>query len=127
MVGLFDRAGLNINFGKKVGMVCHLFQVARNKLEAAYRRKMTGEGPLYWERQQGWIQCKEGEEEMVLRSLAGLMQTQHGRASEGRRCWEAVAPGEELWKYRMAILTARGPRNCPVEGCPGQAAMKTAM
>ena len=64
---------------------------------------------------------------MALRSLAGHMQTQHGREAEGRHIWEATNPSEQPCTYRMAFLTARRPRNCPVEGCTGRAAMRTAM
>ena len=50
MVGLFDRVGLRKNFGKTVGMVCHPCQAVGNLSEAAYRRRVTGEGPTYRER-----------------------------------------------------------------------------
>ena len=53
------------------------------------------------------------------------MQTQHGRAAEGRRRWEAMHPSEEPPKYRMDFPTAGGIQNCPVEGCPGRAATRT--
>ena len=36
LVGLFDRVGLQTNFGKTVGMVCLPCQAAGNQLEAAY-------------------------------------------------------------------------------------------
>ena len=55
MVGLFDRVGLQTNVGKTVGMVCHPFQAAGNQLEAAYGRRITGEGPTYRERQKGRV------------------------------------------------------------------------
>ena len=64
---------------------------------------------------------------MTLKLLAGHIQTQNGREAEGRRIWAAMGPGEEPQTYRMAFLTAGGPRNCPVEGCPGRAAMRTEM
>ena len=55
------------------------------------------------------------------------MQTQNGRAAEGRRSWEATNPGEELRTYRMAFLTAEVPWNFPVEGCPERAATMMAI
>ena len=50
LVGLFDRVGLRKNIGKKFSMVCHPCQAAGNLPEAAYRRRVTGEGPMYRER-----------------------------------------------------------------------------
>ena len=55
------------------------------------------------------------------------MQTQHGKEAVGRWHWEATAPGGEPHTYRMSFPTVEAPRNCPVEGCPGQAAMRTTM
>ena len=51
LVGLFDRVGLRTNFGKTVGMVCCPCQAVGNQSEAAYRIRITGEGPTYWDRQ----------------------------------------------------------------------------
>ena len=64
---------------------------------------------------------------MALGPLAGHMETQHGRSVEGRRRWEATAPGRELRTYRIELPTAGGPWKCPVNRCPGQAATRTAM
>ena len=49
LVGLFDRVGLQTNAGKKVGMVCRLYQTLGTQSEAAYGRRITGEGPTYQE------------------------------------------------------------------------------
>ena len=59
LVGLFNRVGLKTNVGKTVEMVYHPCQAAGTPLEAAYGRRMTGEGPLYRESQRGQSQCKE--------------------------------------------------------------------
>ena len=53
LVDLFDRVGLRTNFGKTLGMVCHPCQMAGDLLEAAYGRRVTGEGPKYRERLKG--------------------------------------------------------------------------
>ena len=42
LVGLFDKVGLQNNFGKTVRMVYRPCQVAGTQLEAAYGRQMTG-------------------------------------------------------------------------------------
>ena len=59
LVGLFKRVGLQTNLGKTVSMVFRLCQAASNQSEAAYRRKMTGEGPTYRERQKERVKCGE--------------------------------------------------------------------
>ena len=38
-----------------------------------------------------------------------------------------MSPIEEPRTYRMDFLANGAPRNCPIEGCPGQAATRTAM
>ena len=74
LVGLLDRVGLWNNVGNTVGMVCCPCQEVGTQSEAEYGRRMTGEGPLYWERQRGRFQCKEYGEEMALGLLEGHMQ-----------------------------------------------------
>ena len=58
LVGLFDRVGLRTNIEKTVGMVCRPCQAAGNQLEAAYGRRITGEGSTYRERQKGRVHCR---------------------------------------------------------------------
>ena len=88
---------------------------------------MTGTGPSCRERYRGRIYCKEYREEVVPGLLVGHIQTQYGKASEGSCSWEATVHREEPRTYRIAFLIARGTRNCPVKGCPGQAATRTAV
>ena len=42
LVRMFDRLGLQNNYGKTFGMVCRPFQAEGNQLEAAYGRRITG-------------------------------------------------------------------------------------
>ena len=49
LTNLFDRMVLQTNVSKTVGMVCRPYQTAGNLKEAAYRRRVTGEGPTYRE------------------------------------------------------------------------------
>ena len=88
---------------------------------------MAGAGPSYQERQRGRIQYTECGEEMTLELLEGHMQKQHGNKTKGRRFLEATDLGGEPRTYRMAFPTDGGTQNCPIEGCPGQAATRTAM
>ena len=119
LAGLFDRMGLHNNVGKTIGMVCRPCQAAGTQSEAAYRRRITGEGPAYRERQKGRVQCRECREEMTSTSLAGHKITQHGKAAEARRIWKTSATGEEPRTYCMAFPAKGGPWSCPVEVYPG--------
>ena len=58
------------NVEKTVGMVCHPFHAAGNQLEAAYEKRMKGDGIPYRERQRVRVKCLECGEEMVTGSLA---------------------------------------------------------
>ena len=65
---------------------------------------------------------------MVRGSLDEYCQDQHGIAKvvsvqEGYR----VGRGNKPKAYRMEIPKKAGPRHFPVEGCSGQAAMRTSM
>ena len=62
LVGLFDRVGLLINVGKTVGMVCQPCQAAGSLSEAAYGRRVTGEGPTYMESLKGQVSHRECRE-----------------------------------------------------------------
>ena len=59
LVGLFDRVVLRKNAGNTVGMVCHPCQAEGNLSEAAYGRRVTGEGPTYRECLKGQVSCRE--------------------------------------------------------------------
>ena len=51
----------------------------------------------------------------MLGSLALYLHTHNGKATGGIRHWGAMAPGGEPHTYKMALLTAGFPRNCPNE------------
>ena len=55
------------------------------------------------------------------------MHTEHVKEEGGRRHWENMPPGGDKRTYKTTLLTDGGPQNCPVEGCPGRAATRTAM
>ena len=54
-------------------------------------------------------------------------KTQHGKAAGGRRHWVTTNPRGDTLTYKMDFPTAGGPSNCPVEGCQGRAATRTAI
>ena len=88
---------------------------------------MTGTGPSYQERQRARVQCSECREEMTLGLLEVHLQAHHGKAKGGIWHLGATPPGGELYTYNIAFPITEGPRNCPIEGCRGQAAMRTEM
>ena len=59
--------------------------------------------------------------------MASNMMTQHGQVAEVQRIWITPATGDGPRTYRMAFPAKGCPRSCPVEGCPGRAATRTAM
>ena len=89
LVSLFEQVGLQTNVRKTVSMVFRPCQAAGTQSEAAYRRKMTGEGPIYRERQKERVECGECGKDMVAGSLASHQMTQHVHAKEERWIWEA--------------------------------------
>ena len=108
-------------------MVCCSCQSAGTQLEAVYKRQMTGAGMSYQERQQVLVQRSECGGEVVLVLLEVHLQTQHRKAGGGRQNWGTIPPGREPCTYKMTFPTSGAPRNCPVEGCQGQAATRTVM
>ena len=86
LVGLFYRVGLLTNFGKTVSMVCHPCQEgARKRTEEAYRRRITGEGRSYAERQRERIECVECGEYLAVGSMSSHLMTRHGKAAGRQR------------------------------------------
>ena len=81
LVGLFDRVGLQKNVGKTVGMVCHPCQVAGKMTQAAYGRRLTGEGNSYRELQRDWVECEECGEQLAFSSLSSHLMTRHGKSA----------------------------------------------
>ena len=119
MLGLFDRVGLLTKVGKTVSMVCHPFQVgAGNRTEEAYRRRITGEGRSYAERQRERIECVECGEFLAVRSMSSHLMTRHGQAAGRRRLW---TPQTEIGAktYRMSFLKKGGLQRCPCRGAQG--------
>ena len=93
LVGLFDKVGLQKNVGKTVGMVCHLCQETGNLSEAAYGRRVTGEGPTYRDRLKGQVECGACGEFLAEGYLSSHIMTQHGRVAETRQQWSTPAAG----------------------------------
>ena len=91
LVGLFECVGIRTNVGKMVSMTCRSCPASGKKLEKAYRRKITGEGPTYWERQKERVECGDCWKEMVAGSLASHRMIQHGKAKADKWSWNESA------------------------------------
>ena len=59
--------------------------------------------------------------------LASHLMTQHGRVAEKQRSWRTPAGGGGPRTFQMVFPAKGGLRSCPVEGCLGRAATRTAM
>ena len=115
------------NVGKTVRMVCHPCQAeAGNRTEEAYSWRITGEGRSYAERQRERVACRECGEFLMVGSMSSHLMTRHGKASARRQLW---TPQTDRGGGRTKCPSQRrgGSRRCPVEGCPGALATRTAM
>ena len=60
LVAIFDRVGVQTNVDKTVSMACHPCQaVSGNRTAEGYRRRITGEGNSFRERQRERVACGE--------------------------------------------------------------------
>ena len=96
-------------------------------MEAAYGRRVTGEGPMYRECLKGRVSCRYCGELMVVGSFRSHLMTQHVRVAETRRRWRILDAGAGLRTFLITFPAKEGPRSCLVEGCTGRALTKTAM
>ena len=108
-------------------MVCHPCQAAGNITKAEYGRRIMGEGDSYRERQRDRVKCEGCREQLAVGSLSSHMMTRHGKAAGQRRQWNTPEEGRVPQEYWMSFPKKGGPRTCPVEGCPGKMATRTAM
>ena len=62
----FEPFSENIIYGN---ITCRPCPAAGNQSEEAYGRKMTGEGPTYWERKTEQVECGDCGKDMAAGSL----------------------------------------------------------
>ena len=101
LVDLFDRVGLQNNFGKTVGMVYHPCQAEGKLTTAAYGRIIRGRGKSYMERLRYQVACGECVEMLAVSSLSSHLMNQHRRAAGQRRQWNTLSAGRMPQVYRM--------------------------
>ena len=78
-------------------------------------------------RQWDWVAYKECGEQLAVGSLSSHLMTRHGKAAGRRRQWTTPTEGRVPQEYRMSFPEKGGSWRCPVEGCPGKLATRTAM
>ena len=72
LVAIFDRVGLLTNVDKTVSMACQPCQAGSgNRSAEGYRRRVTGEGLSFRERQRERVPCGECGVEIAAGSLSG--------------------------------------------------------
>ena len=99
LVAIFNRVGLQTNVDKTVSMACQPCRAGSdNRTAEGYRRRITGEGKSFRERQRERVTCGECGAEIAVGSLSSHLMTRHGKA----------APRRHLW----APQTTGGPRTC---------------
>ena len=84
-------------------------------------------GPTYRELLKVQVACGECGEMLAAGSLSIHMITQHGRAALIQRQWSTPAAGGRPQTYRISFPVKGGLRKCPVAGCLGRMARRTAM
>ena len=95
LVAIFDRVGLRKNVDKTVSMACHPWRAGTgNRTTEGYRRRLTGVGSTFKERQRARGACGECGAELAAGSMSSHMMTRHGMAAPRRHLWAPQTTGE---------------------------------
>ena len=95
LVAIFNRVGLQTNVNKTVIMACQpCWAGSGNRTAEGYRRRITGEGNSFWERQRERVACGECGAELAAGSLSSNLMTRHGKAAPRRHLWSPQTTGE---------------------------------
>ena len=127
LVAIFNSVGLQTNVDKTVSMACHpCLEGSGNRTAEGYRRRITGDGNSFWERQRERVACRECGAELAAGSLSSHLMTRHGKAAPRRHFCPPPQTTGGPRTYKMNF--PRGSRQqCLVEGCPGVSATRAAM
>ena len=105
LVDLFSRVGLRTNTDKTKVMVFLPGSIRTYYSEAAYKRKIEGEGDSYRQRKRRRVACTECGKDLAVGSVRAHMRSQHDM--------EPVPPGHALPRAPLAIewtgRIAKGP------------------
>ena len=118
LVAIFYRVGLQKNVDKTVSMVCQPCRAGSgNRTAEGYRRRITGDGSSFRERQRERVAGGECGAELAAGSLSSHLMTRHGKAAPWQHLWAPQTIGGPR-TYKMSFPKGSR-RQCPVEGCPG--------
>ena len=128
LTGIFDQVGLRKNVRRTVGMVFQLCRAVEVRADEAYKHWMTGEGQGYQEMKRERFQCPECRKDLARGSLDFHQENPACRGERG--VGQKGNEGDRFDKPRTFSMTfpeKSGPSPCPVEGCSGRAATRSAM
>ena len=75
---MFERVGLQTNLNKTKGVICTPGFIWGQQGAEAYKRKATGEGPTFRERNRTRLRCEECGDTMAAYSIHHNMERAHG-------------------------------------------------
>ena len=103
---------------KTVSMACQPCRAGSgNRTAEGYRRRTTGKGRSFRERQIDRVACEECGAEIAAGSLSIHLMTRHGSAAPRRHLWAPqTTGGPRTYKINFPQGSRR---QCPVEGFPG--------
>ena len=94
LVAIFDTVGLQTTVDKTVSMACQPCRAGSGNWTAeGYRRRITGEGKSFRERQRERVAYEECGVEIASRSLSSHLMTRHGKAAPRRHLWAPQTTG----------------------------------
>jgi hypothetical protein len=119
LIGIFERVGLRTNTTKTQAMICTPGYISSRQSDDAYKRRMTGSGESFKERQRRKVVCPVCDASLAQSSLQHHLRVQHGQTTPvGHEPAPAVGlPAEYLVSFPKTVTSI----DCPIEGCPGKA------
>ena len=94
LVAIFDRVGLQTNANKTASMACQPCRAGSgNRTAEGYRRRVTGEGKSFRERQIEIVACGECGAEIAAGSLSSHLMNRHRKAAPRRHLWAPQTTG----------------------------------
>ena len=114
MVRMFERVGLQRNLNNNKSMILTLGFIWGKQETEAYKRRVTGEGPTFRERNKTRVSCNYCGETMAASSLRQHMERAYGRVLPQVR-------GVDIWGGVLEVYKVLFPwilklLDCPVEG-----------
>lgn len=125
LTDLFSRVGLNTNTAKTKLMTCFPSASATPMSHHAYKRRMSGEGLTYRERQRQLVTCPQPNcnTRLCASSLPRHLQSLHGIDTPSVAQPTPTPPAT----YRCSFPASIRKKKCPVPGCEGTATTRAGL